>query len=82
MLFRSRRDDTGEGVVHLYNISFARGINAAAAVSLRWPDPISTLTRIGYDMDETPVVFKIEDGVARFNIDCIKESAVVIINKK
>ncbi|MFH1377975.1 MAG: hypothetical protein ABIH86_04415 [Planctomycetota bacterium] len=78
----ARRDDTGEGIIHLFNISFARGQYASASVVFRWTEPVKTLTWIGYDRNETPVEFKKTDDAYSFALDGIKESAVIVINKK
>jgi hypothetical protein len=78
----TRRDDTGEGVIHLFNISFARGQNASASVVFRWTEPVKSLTWIGFDRNETPVEFKKSDDSFSFNLDRIRESAIVVINKK
>ena len=77
-----RRDDTGEGIIHLFNISFARGHIASASVAFRWSEPVKSLTWIGFDRDETPVAFKTKDDLHSIEIDGIRESAVIVINKK
>jgi hypothetical protein len=77
-----RRSDTGEGLIHLFNVSFAKSTPGQATVEVSWPERINSLTWISYDRGETPLNFKLIDTGAQFSIDAIRESAVIIINKK
>ena len=77
-----RRDDTGEGLVHLFNVSWCRREAARAEVEFAWDAEVTSLTLIGWDRDETPVAFsRAADNRWRFGLDGIRESAVVIVNK-
>ena len=77
-----RREDTGEGLVHLFNVSYLKGKTASAKVCIKCDKEVKTLTRIGYNMEEAPVKFKNDGSRCSFEIKDIRESAVVIINKK
>ena len=75
------RKDTGEGLVHLFNVSYIKGKTASAKVSFKWKNEVKTLTRIGYDMAELPLKFKKDGAKISFSLEDIKESAVIVINK-
>ncbi|MFH0939558.1 MAG: beta-galactosidase trimerization domain-containing protein [Planctomycetota bacterium] len=77
-----RRKDTGEGLAHIFNVSFAKNIEAAAAVEIIWSEPVKSLTWIAYNRDEMDVPFEKTANGARFELRAIRESAVIIINKK
>ncbi|HTL53940.1 MAG TPA: alpha-amylase family protein [Planctomycetota bacterium] len=77
-----RRTDTGEGLVHLFNVSFAKEKKASATASFVWKEPVKSLTWIGYDRKETKVPFKSVGGRVQFKLTGIRESAVIVINKK
>ncbi|MFC1582006.1 hypothetical protein ACFL4W_00570 [Planctomycetota bacterium] len=78
-----RRTDTGEGLAHIFNISWDKGDTARAEVEVTWEEPVDALTWIGWDREETEVPFKdLGNGRVRFQLKDIRESAVVIINKK
>jgi hypothetical protein len=77
-----RRSDTREGLIHLFNVSYAKNETAAANVHFRWTEKVESLTWIGYDREETPVEFdEISDGTS-FSLQGIRESALIIVNKK
>ncbi len=77
-----RRTDTGEGLVHVFNVSWVKGLEAQATVDVAWPEPVKSLTWIGWDRKETPVPFEdLGENRVRFELNGIQESAVVIINK-
>ncbi|MDI6775241.1 MAG: hypothetical protein QME60_07620 [Verrucomicrobiota bacterium] len=77
-----RRRDTGEGIVHIFNVAWAKGRTADATVTFRWNTPVNSLTRIGWDIREAPVKFKALPCGAVFKLKGIRESAVVIVNKE
>ncbi|MBN1808640.1 MAG: hypothetical protein JW909_06195 [Planctomycetes bacterium] len=77
-----RRKDTGEGLVHVFNVSWCKGEKARAAVSFKWPEPVRSLTWIAWNRDDAPVRFKAFDGGASFKLDGIEESAVIVVNKR
>lgn len=77
-----RRRDTGEGLVHIVNVTWAKGKTADITVSFDWKAPVKSLTRIGWDIKEAPVKFTRTAKGARFSLKGIRESAVVIVNKK
>ena len=76
------RNDTGEGLVHLFNMSYLKGKKGSTKVSFKWAKEVKTLTRIGYNMEETPVKFKKDGKRTSFDVANIEESAVIIVNKK
>lgn len=77
-----RRKDTGEGLIHIFNISFLKGTPASAWVEVEWMEPVASLTWIGYDRNDTSVKFTRTGKGVCFSLDGIRESAVVVINKK
>jgi hypothetical protein len=77
-----KRKDTGEGLVHIFNVSYAKKLPADATVFVNWPQKVESLTWIAYDRDETPVQFQPDGEGVRFVLKAIQESAVIIINKK
>ncbi|MGH7144203.1 MAG: beta-galactosidase trimerization domain-containing protein [Planctomycetota bacterium] len=77
-----RRTDTGEGLVHLFNIGFARGKTAAATVRFQWPEPVRSLTWIGYNHPPRAVKFKAAAGGARFKLSDIREGATIVVNQE
>jgi len=77
-----RRMDTGEGLVHVFNVSWAKGEEASASVTFRWPEEVKSLTWIGWDREETGVDFSSSGAEVSFELAGIRESAVVVINMK
>jgi len=75
-----RRADTGEGLVHVFNVSWAKGEEASASVTFRWPEEVRSLTWIGWDREETGVDFSATGAEVRFELAGIRESAVVVVN--
>lgn len=77
-----RRKDTGEGLVHVLNVSFANSEMASARVTVRWSEEVKTLTWIGFDRADTAVPFERHGESVTFELADIRESAVVVINKQ
>lgn len=77
-----RRKDTGEGLVHIFNVSYAKKETASAEVEFAWSEKVGSVTWIGYDREETPVAFEATARGARCRLQGIRESAVLVINKK
>lgn len=77
-----RRTDTGEGLVHLFNISYSRQKAATADVAFRFPDTVRSLTWIAFNRPDTAVPFRRVLGEVRFKLRGIPDGAVIVINRQ
>ena len=77
-----RREDTGEAVVHVLNVSHAKGEKASAKVWFRWPDRVRSVTEIRYDREPIALPFAEQDGGWAVEVADIEELSTVIVNAK
>lgn len=76
-----RRDDTGEGVIHVLNVSFAKEETAGAKVWFRWHEDVQSVTELRYNRDPVSLPFSREQGGYVVELDGVEELSTLVVNR-
>jgi hypothetical protein len=74
-----RREDTGEGVIHLLNIATTKHITSAARVAFRWKGRVPHVTCLRWDAPPERLSVRRQGDLHVCEVQDIREHAVLVI---